>query len=173
MWGFGGTTTLTVEPGALVMLAAADDDETLGRVKDVTGRHLERSARRTAWSLPGGSLAVPVRSGTDAILSGMANTVAEDERHRLTAVQGLAALSLDALSSVAYGPEAILVVLAAADDDETLDRVKDVTGRHLERFARRTGSPLPGRSPVSPGRSGMDDILWLWRRPSLRMRSIG
>jgi amino acid transporter len=36
------------------------------------------------------------------------------EQHRLTAVQGLAALSLDALSSVAYGPEAILVVLVAA-----------------------------------------------------------
>ena len=50
----------------------------------------------------------------DDILSGMANTVAEDEKHRLTAVQGLAALSLDALSSVAYGPEAILVVLVAA-----------------------------------------------------------
>jgi uncharacterized protein len=41
-WGFGGTTTLTVESGALVMLAAADDTETLDRVKDVTGRHLER-----------------------------------------------------------------------------------------------------------------------------------
>ena len=38
----------------------------------------------------------------------------EEEQHRLTAVQGLAALSLDALSSVAYGPEAILVVLVAA-----------------------------------------------------------
>jgi len=38
----------------------------------------------------------------------------QEERHRLTAVQGLAALSLDALSSVAYGPEAILVVLIAA-----------------------------------------------------------
>ncbi len=36
------------------------------------------------------------------------------ERERLTAVQGLAAMSLDALSSVAYGPEAILVVLVAA-----------------------------------------------------------
>jgi amino acid transporter len=45
----------------------------------------------------------------------MTNTAAgDDERHRLTAVQGLAALSLDALSSVAYGPEAILVVLVAA-----------------------------------------------------------
>ena len=41
-WGFGGTTTLTVESGALVMLAAADDAETLDRVKDVTGRHLVR-----------------------------------------------------------------------------------------------------------------------------------
>jgi amino acid transporter len=45
----------------------------------------------------------------------MTTTVAEDgERQRLTAVQGLAALSLDALSSVAYGPEAILIVLVAA-----------------------------------------------------------
>ncbi|HEX4092891.1 MAG TPA: APC family permease, partial [Trebonia sp.] len=35
-------------------------------------------------------------------------------RERLTALGGLAALSLDALSSVAYGPEAILVVLVAA-----------------------------------------------------------
>jgi len=41
-WGFGGTTTLTVEPDALVILAAADDSQTLDRVKDVTGRHLER-----------------------------------------------------------------------------------------------------------------------------------
>ncbi len=37
-----------------------------------------------------------------------------DEQHRLTVAEGLAALSLDALSSVAYGPEAILVVLVAA-----------------------------------------------------------
>jgi amino acid transporter len=38
----------------------------------------------------------------------------QEERHRLTALEGLAALSLDALSSVAYGPEAILIVLVAA-----------------------------------------------------------
>ncbi len=37
-----------------------------------------------------------------------------EEQHRLTVLEGLAALSLDALSSVAYGPEAILVVLVAA-----------------------------------------------------------
>jgi hypothetical protein len=41
-WGSGGTTTLTVEPGALVLRADAEDAETLDRVKDVTGRHLER-----------------------------------------------------------------------------------------------------------------------------------
>ena len=39
---------------------------------------------------------------------------ADAESERLTALGGLAALSLDALSSVAYGPEAILVVLVAA-----------------------------------------------------------
>jgi amino acid transporter len=38
----------------------------------------------------------------------------QEDRHRLTAFEGLAALSLDALSSVAYGPQAIVIVLAAA-----------------------------------------------------------
>jgi amino acid transporter len=38
----------------------------------------------------------------------------DEEKHRLTALEGLAALSLDALSSVAYGPQAIIIVLAAA-----------------------------------------------------------
>ncbi|MFF5209191.1 APC family permease [Streptosporangium sp. NPDC000396] len=36
------------------------------------------------------------------------------DRHRLTVVGGLAALSLDAMASVAYGPEAIVLVLALA-----------------------------------------------------------
>jgi hypothetical protein len=52
-WGFGGSTTLTVEADALVMLAAADDRQTLDRVKDVTGRHLERFGEKdglvVAW----------------------------------------------------------------------------------------------------------------------------
>src|ERR1700729_2976460 len=38
----------------------------------------------------------------------------EGGKDHLTSLQGLAALSLDALSSVAYGPEAIVLVLAAA-----------------------------------------------------------
>ncbi|MCW2945502.1 MAG: amino acid permease [Actinoallomurus sp.] len=36
------------------------------------------------------------------------------ERDRLSVIGGLAALSLDAMASVAYGPEAIVIVLAAA-----------------------------------------------------------
>lgn len=39
---------------------------------------------------------------------------AAGDRHRLTALQGLAALSLDAMASVAYGPESVVLVLAAA-----------------------------------------------------------
>ncbi|WP_055491187.1 APC family permease [Streptomyces sp. TP-A0356] len=38
----------------------------------------------------------------------------EGERDHLTSLEGLAALSLDALSSVAYGPEAIVLALVAA-----------------------------------------------------------
>src|SRR5215472_5209443 len=47
-------------------------------------------------------------------VSGGAEADRDQERERLTTLGGLAALSLDALSSVAYGPEAILVVLVAA-----------------------------------------------------------
>ena len=47
-------------------------------------------------------------------MTDMTVRTAEDreERHRLTAFEGLAALSLDALSSVAYGPQAIVIVLS-------------------------------------------------------------
>jgi hypothetical protein len=38
----------------------------------------------------------------------------EGNKDHLTSFGGLAALSLDALSSVAYGPEAIVLVLVAA-----------------------------------------------------------
>ena len=53
-WGFGGSTTLTVEAGALVMRADAEDAEdaeTLDRVKDVTGRHLERFGKKDGLSV--------------------------------------------------------------------------------------------------------------------------
>ncbi|MFC6081247.1 APC family permease [Sphaerisporangium aureirubrum] len=41
------------------------------------------------------------------------DTLPAGDRHRLTVPGGLAALSLDAMASVAYGPEAIVLVLAA------------------------------------------------------------
>ncbi|HTJ39112.1 MAG TPA: amino acid permease [Dactylosporangium sp.] len=42
------------------------------------------------------------------------SSVSAGDRHRLTVLGGLAALSLDAMASVAYGPEAVVLVLAAA-----------------------------------------------------------
>ncbi len=48
------------------------------------------------------------------ILQGPALSVRQAATEQITPVEGLSALSLDALTSVAYGPEAILVVLAAA-----------------------------------------------------------
>ena len=55
-------------------------------------------------------------AGGGAAAAGPSDTGPEkqEERQRLTALEGLAALSLDALSSVAYGPQAIIIVLAAA-----------------------------------------------------------
>ncbi|WP_367136191.1 MULTISPECIES: APC family permease [Streptomyces] len=55
----------------------------------------------------------PEGAGEEPPDTGAARPSAED-RHRLTAPQGLAALSLDAMASVAYGPESIVLVLAAA-----------------------------------------------------------
>jgi len=59
-----------------------------------------RAAPRRGAARPAGSPASPDPATSD--------------KSRLTALEGLAALSLDALSSVAYGPEAITLVLVAA-----------------------------------------------------------
>ncbi|HUI02296.1 MAG TPA: APC family permease [Acidimicrobiales bacterium] len=48
------------------------------------------------------------------VLIGRPLRTSEVEAEEITPVEGLSALSLDALTSVAYGPEAILVVLAGA-----------------------------------------------------------
>jgi amino acid transporter len=48
------------------------------------------------------------------VLFGRALSAKEASSEEITPVEGLSALSLDALTSVAYGPEAILIVLAAA-----------------------------------------------------------
>ncbi|MFI2258882.1 amino acid permease [Streptomyces tubercidicus] len=65
---------------------------------------------------PGGSHTGTAANPTPGHVGAPTTTPASepDARHRLTALQGLAALSLDAMASVAYGPESIVLVLAAA-----------------------------------------------------------
>ena len=68
------------------------------------------SHERQQASPPADSAAGPATARTD-------RRERRDQRadsHRLTSLGGLAALSLDALSSVAYGPEAIVLVLVTA-----------------------------------------------------------
>lgn len=57
---------------------------------------------------------LPPPSAAGPIVDRRARRERRDDKHKLTALGGLAALSLDALSSVAYGPEAIVVALVAA-----------------------------------------------------------
>ena len=61
------------------------------------------SATRSAPSEASGESRLPRRVGKHT-----------EDGHELGVLSGLAALSLDALSSVAYGPEAIVLVLVAA-----------------------------------------------------------
>lgn len=75
----------------------------------------------TAVSPSSGSGKVPAAEGGGGVvravwrfLVGPPLRLTQAAREQITPVEGLSALSLDALTSVAYGPEAILVVLAAA-----------------------------------------------------------
>jgi amino acid transporter len=60
----------------------------------------------------GGNATQGVRALTDA--GGWADDEDGSSRRQITSIEGIPALSLDAISSVAYGPEAMLVVLAEA-----------------------------------------------------------
>jgi amino acid transporter len=66
-----------------------------------------------AETSPGGDKA---GTGDPAVTGGGGWAADEDDsgRRQITSIEGIPALSLDAISSVAYGPEAMLVVLAAA-----------------------------------------------------------
>ena len=55
-----------------------------------------------------------VRPRQERLLRGAPPRPGEGGREHLSSLGGLAALSLDALSSVAYGPEAVVLVLVAA-----------------------------------------------------------
>jgi len=59
-----------------------------------------------------------VGASTWQFLVGRPLRSAEAKKEQITPVEGLSALSLDALTSVAYGPEAIIVVLAVAGAGE-------------------------------------------------------
>jgi amino acid transporter len=61
-------------------------------------REVRNAPGRSAWNL----------------LIGRPLRASEASKEQITPVEGLSALSLDALTSVAYGPEAIIVVLALA-----------------------------------------------------------
>jgi amino acid transporter len=63
------------------------------------------AARRPVWHYAGAGW---------QLLIGRPLPSSDIAKERITPVEGLSALSLDALTSVAYGPEAIIVVLAAA-----------------------------------------------------------
>lgn len=60
--------------------------------------------------MPAGEVSHPVWN----LLVGRPLRASEVSKEQITPVEGLSALSLDALTSVAYGPEAIIVVLAVA-----------------------------------------------------------
>ena len=75
-----------------------------------------------------------------------------DTGHELGVIGGLAALSLDALSSVAYGPEAMMLVLIAAGT-QVRDRITvPLSGtENAEKSVDRRCTaprPVPGVPPV-------------------------
>jgi hypothetical protein len=71
-------------------------------------------------------------------------------RHRLTALQGLAALSLDAMASVAYGPEAIVLVLAAAGAHGLGFTLPPTSGSGCCRTSAAASSPTPYGGILTP-----------------------
>ena len=73
--------------------------------------------------------------------------VVDEDPHKLTAVGGLAALSLDALSSVTYGPEAVVLALIAGG----VTAVLRLAGDHRDRGAAvGAGHLLPASERGTP-----------------------
>ena len=86
-------------------------------------------------------------SGAWRLLTGRPLRSSEAEKEEISAPEGLAALSLDALTSVAYGPEAIVLIAAAAEArnlvvlhyDADFDRIAAVTSQPTQ-WVVATGS---------------------------------
>ena len=123
--------------------------------------------------------------GTDRIgaawrlLVGRPLRAREASKEQITPVEGLSALSLDALTSVAYGPEAIIVVLAVAGAG-ALHLVLPITGGDRRVCWRSWSSPTarsstPTRAAGAPTRcrgptSAQARASWPERRSSSTTR---
>ena len=65
-------------------------------------------------------------TGVPAPGTGIASETVGEPGEEITSLEGIPALSLDAISSVAYGPEAMLVVLASAGA-AALSKIEPIT----------------------------------------------
>jgi len=92
------------------------------------------------------------------VLIGRPLRSSEMDKEQITPVEGLSALSLDALTSVAYGPEAIIVVLALAGAG-SLHLVLPITGpssrcwRSWSSRIARSSMPIRGVAARTPCRA--------------------
>ena len=110
------------------------------------------------------------------VLIGRPLRSSEMDKEQITPVEGLSALSLDALTSVAYGPEAIIVVLALAGAG-SLHLVLPITGAIVALLAilvfsmpiRGVAARTPCRAPTS-ARGSVSSLAprssWTTRSPS-------
>ena len=104
--------------GPALLLAAEQLIEPFQAKADPAGRRAGPRARGSTLVGYGSARSRPEGWNTAAAawhaLVGPPLRARDISKEQITPVEGLSALSLDALTSVAYGPEAILVVLAAA-----------------------------------------------------------
>ena len=156
----------------------------LVRSKPCPGRAVGRRRVMARHSACRGRPAAPqiraprARSGASSWVGRLGASEASQEQ--ITPVEGLSALSLDALTSVAYGPEAILVVLAAAGGS-ALHLILPITiaivvllddpGHLLPPGDRRLSARAvaPTRSPTPT--SGPEPVSWRAPRSSSTTRS--
>jgi len=116
------------------------------------------------------------------VLIGRPLRSSEMDKERITPVEGLSALSLDALTSVAYGPEAIIVVLALAGAG-SLHLVLPITGpssrcwRSWSSRIARSSMPIRGwrrvRRVARQPRRGVQSRRWRRAHRGLHAHRLG
>ena len=105
-----------------------------------------------------------VAANTWRLLIGRPLRSNEAAKEQITPVEGLSALSLDALTSVAYGPEAIIVVLAVAGRG-ALHLVLPITLVIIVLLARARLLLPPGDRCLPRRRWGVRGLACELRRP--------